>query len=52
VRDYVTATGAGSEAPVDQVYWLEARVEAAKIIFFGFFPTEEDALDAVTSPPT
>ena len=36
---------------VDQVYWLGARVEAAKIIFFGFFRTEEDALDAVTSPP-
>jgi hypothetical protein len=48
----VTATGAGSGAPVDQVYWLGARVEAAKIIFFGFFRTEEDALEAVTSPPT
>jgi len=48
----VTATGAGSGAPVDQVYWLGARVEAAKIIFFGFFRTEEDALDAVTPPPT
>ena len=48
----VTATGAGSGAPVDQVYWLGARVEAAKIIFFGFFRTEQDALDAVTSPPT
>src|SRR5262245_9401721 len=43
----VTATGAGSGAPVDQVYWLGARVEAAKIIFFGFFRTEEDALEAV-----
>jgi hypothetical protein len=48
----VTATGAGSGAPVDQVYWLGARVEAAKIIFFGFFRTEDDALEAVTSPPT
>jgi ketosteroid isomerase-like protein len=48
----VTATGAGSGAPVDQVYWLGARVQAAKIIFFGFLRTEEDALDAVTSPPT
>ena len=44
----VTATGAGSGAPVDQAYWLGARVEAAKIRFFGFFRTEQDALDAVT----
>jgi hypothetical protein len=29
-----------------------AKVEAAKITFFGFFRTEEDALDAVTPPPT
>jgi hypothetical protein len=44
----VTATGAGSGAPVDQTYWLGARVEAAKIRFFGFLRTEQDALDAVT----
>ena len=44
----VTATGAGSGAPVDQVYWLGARVQAAKIVFFGFFRTESDALEAVT----
>ena len=44
----VTATGAGSGAPVDQTYWLGAQVEAAKISFFGFFRTEQDALDAVT----
>jgi ketosteroid isomerase-like protein len=44
----VTATGAGSGAPIDQTYWLGARVEADKIRFFGFFRTEEDALEAVT----
>jgi ketosteroid isomerase-like protein len=44
----VTATGAGSGAPVDQIYWLGARVQAAKIVFFGFFRTESDALEAVT----
>jgi ketosteroid isomerase-like protein len=44
----VTATGAGSGVPIDQTYWLGARVEAAKIIFFGFFRSEQDALDAVT----
>ena len=44
----VTATGAGSGVPIDQTYWLGARVRAAKIVFFGFFRTEFDALDAVT----
>jgi ketosteroid isomerase-like protein len=44
----VTATGAESGVPIDQTYWLGARVEAAKIRFFGFFRTEQDALDAVT----
>jgi len=43
----VTATGAGSGVPIDQTYWLGARVRAAKITFFGFFRTEADALDAV-----
>ena len=44
----VTATGAGSGVPVDQNYWLGARVQADKITFFGFFRTESDAMDAVT----
>jgi len=44
----VTATGAGSGVPIDQTYWLGARVQADKIIFFGFFRTEADAMDAVT----
>jgi ketosteroid isomerase-like protein len=44
----VTATGAGSGVPIDQIYWLGARVQAAKIVFFGFFRTESDALEAVT----
>jgi ketosteroid isomerase-like protein len=44
----VTATGAGSGVPIDQTYWLGARVEADKITFFGFFRTEADALEAVT----
>jgi ketosteroid isomerase-like protein len=44
----VTATGAGSGVPIDQTYWLGARVRAGKITFFGFFRTEEDARDAVT----
>jgi ketosteroid isomerase-like protein len=44
----VTATGAGSGVPIDQTYWLGARVQAGKISFFGFFRTEPDALEAVT----
>jgi ketosteroid isomerase-like protein len=44
----VTASGAGSGVPIDQTYWLGARVEADKIRFFGFFRTESDALEAVT----
>jgi ketosteroid isomerase-like protein len=48
----VIATGAGSGAPVDQIYWLGARVRADKITFFGFFRTEDDALAAVSSPRT
>jgi hypothetical protein len=48
----VTATGAGSGAPVDQTYWLGAQVQAAKITFFGFFRTEEDAVAAVSSEAT
>ena len=44
----VTATGVESGVPIDQTYWLGAQVEAAKIVFFGFFRTREDALDAVT----
>ena len=44
----VTATGVGSGAPIDQTYWLGARVQADKIIFFGFFRTESDAMDEVT----
>jgi ketosteroid isomerase-like protein len=44
----VTATGAESGVPIDQTYWLGARVQAGKIIFFGFFRTESNALEAVT----
>jgi ketosteroid isomerase-like protein len=44
----VTATGAGSGVPIDQTYWLGARVRDAKIVFFGFFRTESDALEGVT----
>ncbi len=44
----VTATGVESGVPIEQTYWLGARVRAAKIVFFGFFRTQDDALDAVT----
>jgi ketosteroid isomerase-like protein len=48
----VTATGADSGVPIEQTYWLGARVRADKITFFGFFRTEPDARDGVSSPPT
>lgn len=48
IRLDVTATGAGSGVPIDQSYWLGARVRGEKITFFGFFRTESDAMDAVT----
>ena len=32
--------------------WLGARVRAGKITFFGFFRTEEDATEAVSSRST
>ena len=35
----------------EEIVLLGARVEAAKIKFFGFFRTEEDALAAVNTPP-
>jgi len=44
----VTATGSERGVPIDQTYWLAARVQADKIKFFGFFRTESDALGAVT----
>jgi ketosteroid isomerase-like protein len=44
----VTATAAESGVPIDQIYWLGARVRADKITFFGFFRTEQDAREAVT----
>jgi ketosteroid isomerase-like protein len=43
----VTATGVESGVPIDQRYWLGARVRDAKIVFFGFFRTEDDALNAI-----
>ena len=48
LRLAVTATGAESGVPIDQTYWLGARVRAEKITFFGFFRTEEHAREAVT----
>ena len=42
----------GRAAPVDQMYWLSARVRSGKISFFGFFRTEVDALEAVSAQAT
>jgi hypothetical protein len=37
-----------AEDLVRKAVWLGARVRDAKIVFFGFFRTENDALEAVT----
>jgi ketosteroid isomerase-like protein len=43
----VTATAAISGAPIDQRYWQAARVRDGKIVWVGFFRTEEDAVEAL-----
>jgi ketosteroid isomerase-like protein len=47
-EDGAVVIGLDVTAPVDASYWLGARVQADKIIFFGFFRTESDAMGAVT----
>lgn len=42
----VTATASASGVPISQVYWNAARVEGGRIVWFGFFRNEEDALEA------
>jgi ketosteroid isomerase-like protein len=50
----VTATAARSGATVDQTYWHGVRLRNGKIVYFGFFRSEADALEAVgvgSGPP-
>jgi ketosteroid isomerase-like protein len=44
---HVEATGSESGVPIEQVFWQAARVEDGRIVFFGFYRTEREALAAV-----
>jgi ketosteroid isomerase-like protein len=47
VAFHVTATAARSGVTVDQTYWQGSRLRNGKIVYFGFFRSEGDALQAV-----
>jgi ketosteroid isomerase-like protein len=46
VAFHVTATAARSGVSIDQTYWQAARLRSGKIVSFGFFRSEADALEA------
>ena len=43
----VTATAAASGVRIEQCYWLAAHARDGAVDFFGFFRSEDDALDAL-----
>jgi ketosteroid isomerase-like protein len=45
----VLATAAASRVPIDQRFWAAAIIRDDKLSWYGFFRSEEDALDAVAS---
>jgi hypothetical protein len=45
----VVATAATSRVPIDQRFWAAAIIRDGKLSWYGFFRTEEDALDGVAS---
>lgn len=44
---HVNATAAASGVPIDQTYWQAACLRDGKVAWFGFFRSEEEALEAV-----
>jgi ketosteroid isomerase-like protein len=46
VTIHVEATGSGSGVPIDQVFWQATRLEDGRIVSFGFYRTELEALAA------
>ena len=48
----VLATGVGSGVRIDQLYWHAARLREGRILAFGFYRSEPDALAAVGAQPT
>ena len=47
IRFDVTATGTGSGVRIEQSYWQGARVRDGLVDYFGFFRSEQDALEAL-----
>jgi ketosteroid isomerase-like protein len=47
VRFEVTATGAGSGVRIEQTYWQGSRLRDGAVEFFGFFRSEQDALECL-----
>jgi ketosteroid isomerase-like protein len=47
VAFHVTATSAGTRVPIDQDFWAASRFREGKVVSFGFFRTEDEALEAV-----
>ena len=47
----VSATGVGSGVPIDQLYWQAARLHEGRILAFGFYRSEPDALAALGAHP-
>lgn len=47
----VAATGSASGVPIDQRLWHAARLREGRILAFGFYRSEPDALAAVSAQP-
>ena len=47
LKVHVSASAAGSGAPVDQTTWQAFRFREGKVVFVGWFRTESEALEAV-----
>jgi ketosteroid isomerase-like protein len=45
----VLATAAASGVPIDQRVWAAATMREEKLSWYGFFRTEDDALDAIAN---
>ena len=45
----VVATAAGSGVPIDQRVWAAAMVRDDRLSWYGFFRTEDDAIEAVAT---
>jgi ketosteroid isomerase-like protein len=46
----ITATAAGSGVRIEQGYWMAARVRDGLLVFYGFYRSEAEALEALERP--